>query len=148
MKRAGTEVAVGAFMVVGFLCFSFLAIKLGNIEFFGSNRYKVSARFDSVSGLRLGAAVELAGVRIGTVDAVKVDPQRFEAVVEMAIDPEIKLAKDSMASIRTAGIIGDKFIKITPGGQTEKLADGSEITDTESAISIEELVSKYIFEKK
>lgn len=148
MKRGGMEAAVGAFIVVGFLCFSFLAIKLGNVELFGSNRYKVRARFDSVSGLRLGAAVELAGVRIGTVEAVKVDPQRFEAVVEMAIDPEIKLAKDSMASIRTAGIIGDKFIKITPGGQTETLADGDEVADTESAISLEELVSKYIFEKK
>lgn len=148
MKKIGVETAVGAFIVVGFLCFAFLAIKLGHVDFFRSDRYRVIARFDSVSGLRLGAPVELAGVRVGTIDKINVDVSRYEAVVDLLIEPEIKIPKDSIASVRTAGIIGDKFIKLTPGADSTSLLDGDRIDDTESAISLEELVSKYIFEKK
>lgn len=148
MKKIGVETAVGLFIVIGFASFAFLAIKLGHVDFFRSDRYRVTARFDSVSGLRLGAPVELAGVRVGAVDRIGVDPAKFEAVVDMLIEPQVKIPKDSIASIRTAGIIGDKFIKLSPGAETDNLGDSGEITDTESAISLEELVSKYIFEKK
>lgn len=148
MKKMGLETAVGFFMVVGFLCFAFLAIKLGHVDFFRSDRYRVTARFDSVSGLRMGAPVELAGVRVGMVDRIGIDPAKYEAVVDLLIEPEVKIPADSIASIRTAGIIGDKFIKLSPGADTKNLGNGGEIGDTESAISLEELVSKYIFEKK
>lgn len=148
MKKIGVETAVGLFMVIGFACFAFLAIKLGHVDFFRSDRYRVTARFDSVSGLRLGAPVELAGVRVGAVDRIGVDPAKYEAVVDMLIEPQVKIPKDSIASIRTAGIIGDKFIKLSPGADADNLGDNGEISDTESAISLEELVSKYIFEKK
>ena len=148
MKKIGLDTAVGLFIVAGFLSFAFLAIKLGHIEFFRSDRYRVSARFDSVSGLRLGAPIELAGVRVGTVDKIRVDPVKYEAVVEMLIEPEVKVPKDSIASVRTAGIIGDKYIKLSPGADPKNIEGGGEISDTESAISLEELVSKYIFEKK
>ena len=148
MRKMGVETAVGLFIVAGFLSFAFLAIKLGDVQILQSDRYSVTARFDSVSGLRLGAPVEIAGVRVGTVSDIRVDPKKYEAVVELKIQPEVSLPKDSMASVRTAGIIGDKFIKITPGAEADSLKEGSVISDTESAISLEELVSKYIFEKK
>jgi phospholipid/cholesterol/gamma-HCH transport system substrate-binding protein len=147
MKKLGVETAVGAFVIIGFTCFAFLAIKLGSIEIFESDRYTVSARFDSVEGLKPGAPVEIAGVRVGVVDAIRIDAEEFEAVVRFSVEPEINIPTDSIASIRTSGIIGDKFLKITPGADEEYLADGSELFETESSISIEELVSKYIFEK-
>lgn len=148
MNRAKMETAVGAFVLAGFLSFAFIAIKLGDVELLSSDRYRINATFDSVSGLRLGAPVEIAGVRVGTVDSIGVDPKKFEAVVALKIEKGIDLPKDSIASIRTAGIIGDKYIKLTPGADTEHLSDGGLITDTEGSINIEELVSKYIFEKK
>jgi len=148
MKRSSIEAGVGLFMVGGFLCFAFLAIKLGGVELWKTDRYTVSARFDSVSGLRIGAPVEIAGVRVGTVDDIGVDTAKFEAVVRLKLDRGVVVPKDSIASIRTAGIIGDKFIKISPGADRKSLGDGGLIEDTESSISLEELVSKYIFEKK
>lgn len=148
MKRSSVETAVGVFVVVGFACFAFIAIKLGNLEIMKTNNYSLTARFDTVTGLRLGAPVEIAGVKVGTVDNVHLDEKKFEAVLEMRIEPYIKLPKDTIASVRTAGILGDKFIKLTPGADTEHLADGDVIVDTESALSLEELISKYMFEKK
>jgi phospholipid/cholesterol/gamma-HCH transport system substrate-binding protein len=124
-----------------------LAVKLGSVKLMGSDHYRLTARFDSVSGLKLGAPVEIAGVRVGEVEKVIIDPELFEAVVEIGLEPEVKVPTDSMASIRTSGIIGDKFVKITPGADEEIFTSGGEITETEGSISLEELVSKYIFEK-
>ena len=146
MKRLNIEMAVGLFLIVGLICFSYLAIKLGDVGLFDDETYAVKASFISVSGLKEGAAVELAGVKIGNVSAIHLNPEEYEAEVKLAIDEGIKLQEDIIASIRTQGIIGDKFIKITPGGAEEYLSDGMEIEDTESAISLEELISKYIFE--
>ncbi len=146
MKRLNIEMAVGLFLIVGLICFSYLAIKLGDVGVFDDESYSVKARFISVSGLKEGAAVELAGVKVGNVSAIRLNPQEYEAEVELAIDEGVRLQEDIIASIRTQGIIGDKFIKITPGGADEYLTDGMEIEDTESAIMLEELISKYIFE--
>lgn len=148
MRKFGVETAVGAFVIVGFICFAFMAIKLGSIEVFESDRYSVAARFDSVEGLKTGAPVEIAGVRVGMVDEIRIDAEEFEAVVTFSVEPQVIIPSDSIASIRTAGIIGDKFVKITPGADEENLVEGSEIFETESSISIEELVSKYIFENQ
>jgi phospholipid/cholesterol/gamma-HCH transport system substrate-binding protein len=140
--------AVGIFLVAGFICFAYLSVKLGDVEIFGEKTYAVSARFGSVSGLKEGAIVELAGVKVGTVSAITLDPEKYEAVVNMDIDADVKLQEDSIASIRTSGIIGDKFVEVSPGGMEDYIQPGGEIYETESAVNIEKLVSKYIFEKK
>lgn len=147
MKRFNVETAVGVFMVIGFLCFAWLSVKLGDVNLFGSQSYGVKARFGSVSGLNEGAVVEIAGVQVGKVAAIRLQPDDYRAVVEMAIDRGVKISEDSIASIRTAGIIGDRYVNISPGGMEQSIIPGGEIIETESAINLEELLSKYIFEK-
>jgi len=90
--------------------------------------------------------VEIAGVRKGVVSRVTFDPATYEAVVHLSLDPDVRLQADTIASIRTAGLVGDRFVKLSPGGDIEMLQDGGEITETEPAISLEELLGKYIFE--
>ena len=147
MKRFNVEVGVGLFMILGFVCFAWLAVRLGDVRIFGDDSYVVKARFGSISGLKEGAAVEIAGVNVGRVKRIDLDREDYEAVVVMAIDDGIVLQEDVIASIRTAGIIGDRYISITPGGAEEEIAPFGEIFETESAINLEELVSKYIFGK-
>jgi phospholipid/cholesterol/gamma-HCH transport system substrate-binding protein len=146
MKRFNIEMVVGLFLITGLLCLAYLAIRLGDVGLFRENAYPVKAKFISISGLKEGATVELAGVRIGKVTKIDLDQEDYEAEVEMSIKGDVKLTEDVIASIRTQGIIGDRFIKITPGGSEDYLQPGMEIEETESAISLEELVSKYIFE--
>jgi phospholipid/cholesterol/gamma-HCH transport system substrate-binding protein len=135
------------FMIAGFLSFAWLAVNLGDVNLFGGETYTVKARFVSVSGLKEGATVEIAGVTVGKVTQIDLDREDFEAVVQMSIDRGVELQEDVIASIRTAGIIGDRYVSLTPGGSEEQIGPGGEIFETESAINIEELVSKYIFEK-
>lgn len=144
--RSRTMIIVGLFMLIGLICVSYLAIRLGEVRLFARNQYEVVARFTSASGLREGAYVEAGGVRVGNVAAIRFDPEDYLAEVTLAIDEGVPISTDAVASIRTAGIIGDKFIKITPGGAEDYLASGMEIVETESSINLEELISKYIFE--
>ena len=146
-KETKIEVAVGIFMIIGIAAIFYIAIKLGDLQVLGQDSYIVSARFTSSSGLRTGAFVEAAGVRIGTIDSITFDPEEYLSIVNMAIDKNVPIHEDAVASIRTAGIIGDKFIKITPGGG-EYLQEGDEIFETEPSINLEELISKYIFESE
>ncbi|MGH8597823.1 MAG: outer membrane lipid asymmetry maintenance protein MlaD [Gammaproteobacteria bacterium] len=146
MVKHSAELSVGAFVVLGLLCLAYLALTLGELDIVGREMFEVTARFSSVSGLREGATVEIAGVRSGVVDRIALDPVTYEAVVSLALDPSVRLQTDSIASIRTAGIIGDKFVKIAPGGADEMIVAGGEIIETEGSISLEELISKYIFE--
>jgi phospholipid/cholesterol/gamma-HCH transport system substrate-binding protein len=148
MKKFNLEVVVGLFMVVGFLCFAWLSVKLGDVDLFNSKTYSVTARFGSISGLKKGALVEIAGVRVGKVEAIRLDAETYEAKVHLSIDRDVSLQEDSIASIRTSGIIGDRYIDISPGGADELIQTGGRIYDTESAINLEQLVSKYIFEKE
>jgi len=147
MRRFNVEMVVGLFMIAGFLCFAWLSIQLGDIDVFGPQTYSVSAKFGSVSGLKDSAIVEIAGVQVGKVTDITFDPDDYEAKVIMSINQGVILQDDSIASVRTAGIIGDRYIDISPGGSDELLGDGGRIFETESAINLEELVSKYIFEK-
>ena len=147
MRRFNLEIVVGLFMVAGFLCFAWLSIQLGDIDVFGPKTYSVSANFGSVSGLKSGAIVEIAGVQVGKVTDISFDPDDYSAKVVMSINQGVVLQDDSIASVRTAGIIGDRYIDISPGGSDDLLGDGGRIFETESAINLEELVSKYIFEK-
>jgi phospholipid/cholesterol/gamma-HCH transport system substrate-binding protein len=145
-KNSRIEFGVGIFMILGLIAISFIAIRLGDLSMFGEDQYQVSARFTSASGLRTGAYVEAAGVRVGDIDNIVFDTERYYAVVTMNIHNGVLISEDSIASVRTAGIIGDKFIKITPGGSDVYLTDGMEIYETEPSINLEELISKYIFE--
>lgn len=145
MKKPTLETAVGLFVIAGLLCIGYLTIKLGKMELIGDNYYTLQARFQSVSGLTLGGRVEIAGVQVGTVDAIRLDPDRQIAVLSMKIEKDVVLTDDVIASIKTSGLIGDKYVKLSPGGSDLLLEDGDFITETESPIDIEELVGKYIF---
>jgi len=137
---------VGVFLLAGFASFSWLAVKMGDLELFKKESYDITASFTSISGLKEGAALELAGVVVGKVTKIELNEEEYEATVFMDVVKTVQLSDDSIASIRTSGIIGDKFIKLTPGGSDIMLEAGDMIEETEASISIEELVSKYIFE--
>jgi len=146
MNRISLETAVGMFIIAGLLCLGYLSVKLGDVNLFGTKQYEVKARFTNIAGLKKGAQVEIAGVNVGQVS--KIYLKDYQAVVDLLIDPKIKIQEDAIASIRTQGIIGDKYIKISPGGSEEYIGPDGTITETESTVDIEELISKYIFEKK
>ncbi len=145
-ERSSLELSVGLFMVIGLLAISYLALRLGDVGLFKQDSYSIQARFVSSSGLNEGALVEVGGVRVGTVEKIEVGFDSYESIVSMELDPRIRLQEDAIASIRTSGIIGDKFVKISPGGSETYLQSGGEIYETESSINLEELISKYIFE--
>lgn len=146
MNSPKLELTVGIFMLIGIICLAYLSIKLGKMELIGGNNYRITARFDSVSGLKSGARVELAGVEIGAVERIGLGENDM-AEVTLRIRDGIKITDDVIASVRTSGIIGDKFIKLKPGGSDRFLKDGGKIRETESAVDIEELVSKFIHGK-
>jgi len=116
MSEKKIEIIVGLFMFFGLITISYLAVMLGEVNILGSNQYNVIAKFTSASGLRQGAYIEAGGVRIGNVASIDFDPEDYLAVVTLAIDNGVPIHEDAIASIRTSGIIGDKFVKITPGG--------------------------------
>lgn len=148
MKKSSIEMAVGIFVIIGFLCVGYLTIKLGKMELMGDNYYSLFAKFDSAAGLKPGSNVEIAGVQIGQVESISLEPVMQVAKVELKIENGIELNDDVIASIKTAGLIGDKYITISPGGSDEILEAGSFIEETESAIDVEDLVSKYVFGDK
>ncbi len=148
MNRMNVEMVVGVFLLAGFISFSWLAVKMGDINPFKNETYPVTARFTSISGLKEGSTIELAGVIVGKVNTIELDTGDYEAVVHLDVDKTVELQDDTIASIRTSGIIGDKYIKLTPGGSDIILEAGGEIEETEPSISLEELVSKYIFDSK
>ncbi len=146
MRQHTVEVIVGAFVALGLVAMAYLAVSFGNVGFLEKNIYRVSAEFDSTAGLRSGARVEIAGVGIGSVGSI--DLKDYLASVELKINNGVKIPDDSIAAVRTNGLIGEKVISIVPGGSEEILGDGDSIEDTESSVSIEELISKYIFSEK
>jgi len=146
MKKINTELVVGLFMIAGFLAFVYLSTQMGEFSVFSLERnYRIIAEFDNVTGLKVGAGIEIAGVNVGKVSSITLGEDDL-AKVTMLVNREVKITNDAIASIRTQGLIGDKYIKITPGADEAMLQDGEVIFDTESSIDIEELVSKYIFE--
>ena len=136
------EAAVGFFVMLGLVCVAYLTVKLGRMEVFHSEGYVLTASFNSVSGLRPGAEVEIAGVK-----SIRLDDKQPRAVVELQLGDNVHLTDDVIASVKTSGLIGDKYISLEPGGSGEPLKNGDEITDTESAVDIESLISKYVFGK-
>jgi len=146
MRKLYLEFSVGLFVVVGLAALFYMAVSIGGGGMASSSEQTLVARFDSASGLKSGGFVEISGVRVGKITSITLDAEAFEAVVSLRLPKTIEIPDDSIASIRTAGIIGDRFVKITPGGSDLPLEEGEEIIETESAISIEELISKYMFE--
>ncbi|MDD2540241.1 MAG: outer membrane lipid asymmetry maintenance protein MlaD [Desulfuromonadaceae bacterium] len=148
MNMAKLEMMVGTFMLIGILCLGYVSIKLGKMEIIGGDSYTVTAIFDSVSGLKPGARVEIAGVEVGKVDRIALDNKTFDrAYTYLKINSGVKITEDVIASVRTSGIIGDKFIKLRQGGSDQMLKNNDKIRETESSIDIEELVSKFIHGK-
>mgnify|MGYP003565300321 FL=1 len=145
MSKTSLELGVGIFVLIGILCVGYLTIRLGKMELLGDEHYYLNARFHSVVGLKHGAKVVIAGVKVGQVDMISLDPEEQVAIVRIKIKKEVVLTDDVIASVKTSGLIGDKYIKLSPGGSDEILAVGDLITDTESALDIEELISKYAF---
>jgi len=132
-------------MILGIACLVYLSVNLGGVDLFGTDSFKIEARFRSIEGLEVAASVEIAGVPVGKVKRITLEEN--EALVQMEIKNGTQITDDTIASIRTKGVIGDKFVKLSPGGSDDLLEDHGFLMNTESAISLEELVSKYIFKK-
>lgn len=145
MKKYALETTVGIFVLAGLLCVAYLTVKLGKLEVLGGNTYAVQAKFKDVTGLRAGAYVEMAGVRIGRVAGIALDPKDSSPVVTLDIDKGVKLTDDAIASIKTSGLIGDKFVKVSPGGSDSVIGPGGMIVETESSVDLGDLIGKYVF---
>lgn len=142
MEKTKLEFIVGLFVLVGILCLGYLSVKLGKLELIGGDVYEVVAQFNTASGLKPGSSIEIAGVEVGRVRAITLKEDR--AAVLLAVDKTVKLYTDTIASIKTRGIIGEKFLALSPGGGGDPLQPGDTIRDTESGLDLEELVSQYV----
>lgn len=145
MRRTTLDVAVGVFVILGILALGWLSVRLGRVEIWSAPGYVVFADFPSVGGLKAGSSVEIAGVEIGRVDRISLSD--YQARVRMTIKPDVKLQEDVIASIKTRGLIGEKYIKINPGGSEKLIKPNGKITEVEPPVDIEELISKYVFGK-
>jgi phospholipid/cholesterol/gamma-HCH transport system substrate-binding protein len=146
MKKYAMETTVGIFVVIGLLCIGYMTVKLGNIGFLGEDTYPLFARFTSVQGLRDGSSVEMLGIDIGRVQKLTMDQKNQLAVVEFRIKRGIEIYDDAIASIKTEGLIGDRYVSIDPGGASDLLLKpGGTIIETNSPTDIQELISKYAF---
>ena len=145
MEKGKLEVIVGVFVLIGIVCLGYLSIKLGKLELIGGDVYEVDALFNSATGLKAGATVEVAGVEVGRVTAIGLKEDR--AMVRLSVHSGTKLYSDTIASIKTRGIIGEKYLSLSPGGGGDPLKPGDTIRDTESGLDLEELVSQYVHGK-
>jgi phospholipid/cholesterol/gamma-HCH transport system substrate-binding protein len=147
MRQSSVELGVGVFVLLGIICVGYLTFRLGEVEILGDKYYLLNARFTSVTGLKVGAQVEIAGVQVGQVDAIALDPKDLVAMVRLKIKEGLKLSDDVIASIKSAGLLGDKYVQLSPGGGDRILKPGEMIIETEPALDIEALISKYAFGK-
>jgi phospholipid/cholesterol/gamma-HCH transport system substrate-binding protein len=146
MSRVNIEVVVGVFVLLGLFALGYLAIKLGRMEVIGSSGYTIHAKFSTVGGLRTGSSVEIAGVEVGRVERITLE--NFQARVALRLNnSDLKLPEDSIASVRTKGLIGEQYVRISPGGSDQMLAHGGEIIETEPPVDVMELIAQYAFGK-
>jgi phospholipid/cholesterol/gamma-HCH transport system substrate-binding protein len=146
MKKFDLELAVGFFLLIGIICLGYISVKLGKLEVIGGEYYTVYAEFAKAGGIKPGSSVEIAGVEVGKVKSIRLD-RDYQALVGLQIISRVRLQEDAIASIKTKGLIGENYVQITPGGSDKMLADGGKIRETESAVDLEELISKYVFGK-
>ena len=147
MKQSSVELGVGVFVLLGIICVGYLTLRLGEVEVLRDDYYLLNARFTSVTGLKVGAQVEIAGVQVGQVDAIVLDRKDLVAMVRLKIKEGLNLSDDVIASVKSAGLLGDKYIQLSPGGSDRILKPGEMIIETEPALDIEALISKYAFGK-
>lgn len=145
MKKYTMETTVGIFLVFGLLCIGYMTVKLGHISILGDNAYSLFARFTTVTGLRAGSVVYISGIEVGRVERLTMDQESQKAIVELRIRNDVKIYDDAMASIKTEGLIGDMYLSIDPGGGGNPLKPGESITETQPAVDIAGLISKYAF---
>jgi len=145
MKKFDLELAVGLFMIMGIVCLGYISIKLGKMEILGDKGYEVEAVFANSGGLKIGSSVMIAGVDVGRVKEIALDD--YQARVVLNLPEGLKIQEDAIASIKTKGLIGEKYVEITPGGAEEVIQPGGRIRDTQSAVDFEELISNYVFGK-
>ncbi len=145
MNEKRKEFSLGIFIIFALLCVGYLTIKLGRLDVLGGDNYPLYANFSSVSGLREGANVEIAGVKVGSVGTISYDNETSLANVKLYINQDVTLSDDSIASVKTAGLIGEKYIGIVPGGSLDELQAEDTIFDTEAALDIEALIGNYVF---
>ncbi len=142
MKKPYVEFVVGLFLLIGIACLAYLSVKIARKEFFAGGGYEVQASFSNGTGLRAGSPVLIAGVEVGRVKRITL--QDYEAKVVMVVQPQVVLQKDTIASIKTKGLIGEKYIELTPGASDARIAPGGTIRDTEPAMDLESLISKFV----
>jgi phospholipid/cholesterol/gamma-HCH transport system substrate-binding protein len=148
MKPRAIETLVGLFVLIGLLALFFLALKAANLGNFGTEAsYTISARFDNIGGLKVRAPVRSAGVTVGRVTGIALDPKTFQGVVSMDIRRDFQFPKDSSAKILTAGLLGDQYVGLEPGAAEAGLAPGAVITQTQSALVLESLIGQMLFNK-
>ena len=145
MKKYSNETIAGVFVIIGLICLGYMTVQLGNVSIFGDDSYSLYARFTTVSGLRVGNPVEMLGMEIGKVSRFKMDQEDQLAEVELKIKKGIDIYDDAIASIKTAGLIGDKYVSIDAGGGGDLLKPGDTIIETEAPADIGDLISKYAF---
>lgn len=145
MKKYAMETTVGIFVVICLLCVAYLTLKLGDVSFLGDKSYPLFAKFTSVSGLKVGSPVETLGLEIGRVAGFTMDQEDQVAVVELRIGRDVRIYDDAMASIKSYGLLGDKYVNIDAGGGGDLLEPGGTITETQPPVDILELISKYAF---
>src|SRR5262245_19629637 len=146
MKNTTVETAIGALVILiaaGFFAFAYTTSGKGST----TSGYKLTAQFDNIAGVNTGTDVRLAGIKIGTVVGQTLDPDNYQAVVTMTIDPKVKLTDDTTAKVTSEGLLGSNFIALDPGGSETLLADGGQITNTQGAVDIWSLISAAMFDK-
>ena len=145
MKKYAMETTAGIFVVFGLLAIAYMTVKLGHVSFLGDNSYPLYAPFTTVSGLRAGSPVDMLGIEVGRVERFTMDQKNQRVVMEISIQKDIKVYDDAIASIKTEGMIGDKYLSIDPGGAGKLLGPGGTITETQPAVDIVDLIGKYAF---
>ena len=145
MKKYSMETVVGIFVLIGLFFVGYMTIKLGKVSFFGDDYYSLYARFGSVSGLKVDSPVEIYGIEVGRIERLTIDKEKQAAQVELRVRKDIEVYDDASATIKTSGLIGDKFVNIDPGGGGDILKPGGTIVETASPVDIEDLIGKYVF---
>ena len=145
MKKFALETTVGIFVVIGLLGVAYMTVKLGHVSLLGEKTYPLYAPFTAVSGLRVGSPVDMLGIEVGRVERISMDQKNQKAIVEIRIQNGIQVYDDAIASIKTEGLIGDKYLSLDPGGGGTLLGPGGTITETQPAVDVVDLVGKYIF---
>jgi phospholipid/cholesterol/gamma-HCH transport system substrate-binding protein len=145
MRKFDLELSVGIFVLAGIICLGYISVKLAKMELLSGNNYEVYAIFSDVGGLKTGSSVDIAGLEVGRVSSMTL--QDYEAKVVLSIKKDIKLQEDTIASIKTRGLIGEKFLALTPGGSDKLIGPGGRIREANPPLDIEDLISKYIYGK-